>query len=311
LRFYSHSLPQNRTRFRKEYQAAAAVLRHNRAVRMETLNSYRERMGRVLVHIQSHLDEPMPLDQLAGVASFSPWHFHRIFHGMVGESVKEHVRRLRLERAAQRLKATERPVLDIALEAGYETHESFTRAFEAMFGPSPSAFRSGAQAQRPAPTVPGSPLEVLVRRIGPTRVAFVRHVGPFDEVGGAWQKLMMWAGRQGLLGPGVRVLGVVQDDPEITPPEKLRYDAALVVGGSVSATGEIGIQDVGPGEYAVALHAGQYNTLGRTYARMCGEWLPESGRELESAPAIEFYLNSPTMTPPDQLRTEICLPLAP
>ena len=79
-------------------------------MRTETLNSYQERMGRVLVHIQNHLDEPMPLDQLAGVACFSPWHFHRIFRGMVGESVKEHVRRLRLERAAQCLKSTERPV---------------------------------------------------------------------------------------------------------------------------------------------------------------------------------------------------------
>jgi AraC family transcriptional regulator len=279
-------------------------------VRTETLNSYQERMGRVLVHIQNHLDEPMPLDQLAGVACFSPWHFHRIFRGMVGESVKEHVRRLRLERAAQCLKSTERPVLDIALEAGYETHESFTRAFAAMFESSPSAFRAGAQARRPAAGGSGTPLEVSVRRIGPIRVAFVRHVGPFDEVGEAWQRLMKWAGPQGLLGPGVRMLGIVQDDPEITAPEKLRYDAALVVKDGVPASGEIGIQDVGPGEYAVALHVGPYNTLGQTYARMCGEWLPESGRELESAPAVEFYLNSPMTAPPDQWRTEICLPLA-
>jgi AraC family transcriptional regulator len=267
-------------------------------------------MGRVLVHIQDHLDEPLPLDELAGVASFSAWHFHRIFRGMVGESVKEHVRRLRLERAAQRLKASDRAVLDIALEAGYETHESFTRAFAAMFEASPSAFRAGAQMSRPVGNGSGTPLEVSVRRIGPLRVAFVRHVGPFDEVGSAWQKLMMWAGRNGLLGPGVRMLGIVQDDPDITAPEKLRYDAALVVSSSVTASGEIGIQDVGPGEYAVALHAGPYNTLGQTYARMCGEWLPGSGRELASAAAVEFYLNSPMTAPPEQLRTEICLPLA-
>jgi len=107
----------------------------------------------------------------------------------------------------------------------------------------------------------------------------------------------------------MRMLGIVQDDPEITSPEMLRYDAALVVRDGVSASGEIGIQDVGPGEYAVALHVGPYNTLGQTYARMCGEWLPESGRELESAPSIEFYLNSPMTAAADQLRTEICLPL--
>lgn len=142
------------------------------------------------------------------------------------------------------------------------------------------------------------------------RVAFVRHVGPFGEVGEAWRKLMAWAGCQRLFGPGTRMLGIVQDDPEITAPEKLRYDAALVVQDGVAASGEIAIQDVGPGEYAVALHTGPYNTLGQTYVRMCGEWLPESGRELESAPSIEFYMNSPMTAAPEQLRTEICLPLA-
>ena len=61
----------------------------------------RKRILRVLVHIQTHLDENLALDDLARVAHFSPFHFHRVFRGMMGESVKEHVRRLRLERAAQ------------------------------------------------------------------------------------------------------------------------------------------------------------------------------------------------------------------
>jgi len=62
---------------------------------------------------------------------------HRIFRGVVGETVAEHIRRLRLERAAQRLKSGERPVTEIAFEAGYEAHEAFTRAFRARFGASP------------------------------------------------------------------------------------------------------------------------------------------------------------------------------
>lgn len=66
-------------------------------MKAETRQSYKERILRVLVHIQGHLDEVMPLDKLARVAHFSPYHFHRIFRGMVGESVKQHVRRLRLE----------------------------------------------------------------------------------------------------------------------------------------------------------------------------------------------------------------------
>ena len=73
----------------------------------------------------------MSLPELADVASFSPFHFHRIFRALTGEGVAERVRRLRLERAAARLRSTSRSILEIALEAGYQAHESFTRAFEA------------------------------------------------------------------------------------------------------------------------------------------------------------------------------------
>jgi AraC family transcriptional regulator len=116
------------------------------AMKSLTERDYRKRILRVLVHIQTHLDEALPLDELARVAHFSPYHFHRVFRGMVGESVKEHVRRLRLERAAQRLKLGDQPVVQIALDAGYETHESFTRAFSLLFGMPPSQFRASKRA---------------------------------------------------------------------------------------------------------------------------------------------------------------------
>src|SRR5262245_60251655 len=130
-----------------------AIMRAKEVVmRADTEHAYKERILRVLVHIQEHLDEALPLEALARVACFSPHHFHRIFGAMVGESVKEHVRRLRLERAAYRLQFSDQPVTGIALDAGYETHESFIRAFRAMFGTSPSGFRKRQRDQPPAPS---------------------------------------------------------------------------------------------------------------------------------------------------------------
>src|SRR5687768_6412389 len=102
-------------------------------MRRDTEQSYQERLLKVLVHIQDHLDEPLRLDALASIACFSPYHFHRIFTGMVGEPVHEHVRRLRLERAAMRLRGTDISVTELAFEAGYETLESFIRAFRSLF----------------------------------------------------------------------------------------------------------------------------------------------------------------------------------
>ena len=271
-----------------------------------TRQSYDERLLRVLLHIQRNLDRPLELEELAGIACFSPFHFHRIFRGMVGESVMEYVRRLRLEHAAQKLRFSDRPVIDVALDAGYESHEAFTRAFSARFGLSPSSFRRTRKIEGS-----GEVPNVRVAEFGPKRIAFLRHVGPYSQVGPTWQRLMMWAGQRGLIGPMPTLLGIVYDAPEVTAEANLRYDAALVVTDDIQPEGEIGIQEIEHCQYAVILHAGPYESIQQTYDRLCGDWLPASGREPASIPAFERYLNSPYDTAPENLRTEIYLPLVP
>jgi len=173
-------------------------------MKQETAEDYQARMLRVLVHIQQNLDAPLPLEELASIALFSPFHFHRIFRGLIGESVKEHVRRLRLERAAHRLRHTGQQITEIGLDAGYQTLESFTRAFHRMFSQSPSEFRArhGVVAYGPAPSgvhfvaesvlesfTPARgkaiPLEVRIEHLPEMRVAFARHTGPYEETDAA------------------------------------------------------------------------------------------------------------------------------
>lgn len=273
----------------------------------ETQQSYQERLLRVLLHIQRNLDRQLDLEELATVACFSPFHFHRIFRGMVGESVMEYVRRLRLEQAAQKLRFSDRPVIDVALDSGYESHEAFTRAFSARFGLAPSSYRKA----RKTPASPDVPNDVRLEDFGAKRVAFLRHVGPYNQVGPAWQQLMAWAGRRGLVGPTPILLGVVYDTPDVTAEAKLRYDAAIVVEDNVSPEGEIGIQEIARCQYAVIPHQGPYSNIQETYDRLCGDWLPVSGREPASFPAFERYLNTPYDTAPENLRTDIYLPLLP
>jgi AraC family transcriptional regulator len=299
------------------------------AMTSTTERDYQKRILRVLVYIQDHLDEALPLEELARVAHFSPYHFHRVFRGMVGESVKEHVRRLRLERAALRLKNGDQPVTRIALDAGYEAHESFTRAFTAMFGMPPSRFRAARRALpfREAPSgvhfVPGGQvtafrppqnsgdpaMDVRIETFPARRVAFVRHVGPYRQVHTAWEKLAAWAGPRGLFGPRAMAIGVGHDDPDVTPPDKIRYDACLTVDGPVAPEGEVGVQEVGGGEYAVFTHRGPYENVSQTLARFCGEWLPASGREPRSAPCLSIFRNSPENTAPEDLLTDVYMPL--
>jgi AraC family transcriptional regulator len=154
-------------------------------------------------------------------------------------------------------------------------------------------------------------MEVKIERLEPLRVAFVRHVGPYGEVGQAWETLCMRLGRKGLIGPDSRFVGVCYDDPEITAPEKIRYDACVTVGADFASEGEVGVQTLAGGEFAVVTHSGPYENLNQTYAALYGQWLPHSGRELRSEPSLEFYLNAPENTDPEDLLTDIYAPLEP
>jgi AraC family transcriptional regulator len=297
-------------------------------MKRSTKQLYVRRIMHVLVHIQKNLDREMSLEELSKKAHFSQYHFHRIFHGLVGESLKEHIRRLRLERAASYLKYTKKPVIDIAFDAGYQTHEAFSRAFKLAFALSPSEFRSSnsfvtqigntgvhykdnVQEKDINIVIGDEKMDVEIKRIALMRVAFVRHVGPYDEVGVAWDKLTTYLGKEGLLGSQTQFIGICYDDPDVTALEKIRYDACITVDEQFIPTEDIAAQTIGGGEYAVTTHFGPYNKLGETYSKLFGQWLVQSGREFRSEPCMEFYLNDPDTTEPEDLLTDICLPLKP
>ncbi len=289
-------------------------------MKQDTRQDYEERMLRVLIHLQRNLDRSVSLEELAEIAHFSPFHFHRIFQGMVGESVKAHLRRLRLEKAASRLAQTDDPILRIALDSGFESHAAFTRAFKIQMGQSPSAWRKAPRGTMALNRDP-DPRRLLIETKGETemdvkivkenevRVAFVRHTGPYDQCGAAWGKLCSHLGAAGLLGGGPRFIGLSYDDPEITPSDKIRYDACVEVDDSFQPKGEIGVQVLPGGEFARTTHFGPYENMKHTYATLLGQWLPEAGRKYKLEPTREVYLNDPESTAPEDLVTDIFLPL--
>lgn len=100
-----------------------------------------DRIRAVQAHIRRHLTEPLDRTALATLAGFSVPHFHRVFAAHVGESPTAYIRRLRLERAARKLRVGAIDIGEVALAAGYESHNAFSKAFKQQFGLSPSAFR--------------------------------------------------------------------------------------------------------------------------------------------------------------------------
>ena len=255
--------------------------------------------------IERDLDVDHGLEALAERAGVSPFHFHRLFRSVVGEPPASYVRRLRLERAALALKYSRRPVIDIAFEAGYDTHESFTRAFKARFGQAPRPFRS--RESRRDVAIDAQPAIV---QVPPRRIACVRHVGPYDEVGPAFNKVLTWAGRRGLL-PSAELLAVYWDDQTITPRDRTRCEVGLFVDDRAEGDGEVEVRRLVGGDHAVLRVRGPAAERRRSYDLLYGKWLPECGRRPANVPPFEQYTAHGGDLDRIDLVTDVHVPLQP
>jgi AraC family transcriptional regulator len=298
--------------------------------------AYVARINRVANYIDAHLADPLDLDTLAEVAHFSPWHFHRIFQGMTGETLADCVRRHRLEAAAQRLlRQPAQTALHIALEVGFASAEVFSRSFKAHFGCTPTAWRRGQwqqwadqhanqlrkihQGQHkeyqdtvlvfrqdsdiwPASQEPlseGVSMQVTVQQLPAARVAYLRHTGPFGlGVSRTWERFAAWAGARGLMTPRRKMWGISLDNPNVTAPEHLRYDCCIEVDAQFQAEGEIGVQQIAAGQFACLHYTGTPLAIGEAWMHLYGQWMPSSGYQpAGTAPPYELYAEDFSVDP--------------
>lgn len=295
------------------------------STRTETELDHRQRIDRAMDYIREHAGEPLQLEQLARVACFSRFHFHRIFSAYVGQTLGEYIRSVRLKNAADQLRDTQKPVTDIALAAGYETHAAFTKAFTHHFGVNPSTYRrdggfSGRTpvtvTQRLSPTTRRT-MKPEVRDVPEQKVLYVRRTGLINgdfsrAAQDAFRVLGQFIGKRHLENQVGCCLGICPDDPAVRGPENCRYDACFILreGAEVKPEGEVGIQSLAAGRCAVFVHKGPYQKLPETWSAAYRDWLPSSGQQLRDAPPYEVYMNDPRHTKPEALLTEIHIPIA-
>ena len=299
---------------------------------------YVRRMHRVVEHIDLHLSEPLALAELAALAHFSAFHFHRLFSAWMGETLGGYLWRRRLEVAAQRLITQPRtPVLNMALSVGFGSGEAFARAFKLRLGCSPSQWRRQQQAQNLGKIDQGvrnldqadglagghhggttytrqkeTPMNVQVMTRTPTRVAALRYVGPYGPgVAAFWQQQFYpFLVRHGLLGRPT--YGISHDDPDIAAPEKCRYDTCVEVDADFVLPAGANLVTIPGGKYAALAFVGTSDTMGPAWRGLLRDWLPDSGYQLDGRPCFEYY--SPDATFDADTGTFVCdivIPLAP
>ncbi|MGV2288384.1 AraC family transcriptional regulator [Trinickia sp. YCB016] len=274
---------------------------------------YSARLQRVLDYIYDHLDDELDLNRLADIACLSPYHWHRVYQAMYGETIAATVRRLRLHRAAGYLAKGSMPIDKIAQSAGYGSLQAFTRTFSAVFGMPPAQYRKNGTHRRFQPQESGGdPMvmrEVEIREVPAMQAVTVDHTGSYMQIGKAFDTLFGWLASNNLLGSIQHAVGIFYDDPSAVAEAALRSKAGAVLAAPSEIAAPLSLTAIPGGQYAVLRHQGPYADMAAAYQWLYGEWLPQSGREAADAPAFEEYLNNPRNTPPAELLTDICLPL--
>lgn len=275
----------------------------------------------ILAHIQANLDNDLSLQSVAQVAQLSHFHFHRQFQTAVGETLKQYTQRLRLERAAYQLKIRDASVLEIALACGFQTHETFSRAFKRHFALTPLAFR---QQQNAALLPSSSHAQTLnhhtshfqlshtqVQKLNPLPVAFIRHLGPYTEVDtSSFDRLITWAKETGQYDGSHLLLAIGHDDPAITPPDKLRFDACLEVKRPFSPTHDIGYQTTPAGLYSLTSYIGPYGpTMFQAYHAIFTQLTQLKRYQIIGLPVLEIYRTTQINPHYALNHTDILIPL--
>jgi AraC family transcriptional regulator len=280
--------------------------------KQQTQESYQARLDRVVDHIYAHLDEDIRLEGLAEIACLSPYHWHRIYVAMRGETISATIRRLRLLRAADRLANSDLAIGMIGDRAGYSGADSFARAFRDAYGKTPADYRAtGSHAAFKAATEAedhaGFP--VAIETLPATRCASVAHTGAYMQIDQAMERLFTALAAQKMMAPDQAMRAVFFDDPDLTPVEALRSRACSPVAEDRPLAPPLEETILRGGLYARLHYRGPYADMKGAYRWLLGVWLPQSGYELDDDPIFEAYLNNPQHVAPVDLMTDIHLPL--
>lgn len=277
-----------------------------------TQASYEARMNRVLDHVYAHLEDDISFDDLADVACLSPYHWSRIYSAMRGETISATIRRLRLQRAADRLANSDVDIGTVAGRAGYGSVDAFGRAFRDTFGTTPAAYRDDGphvafKAANTADDANGFPVSILT--LPERRCASIDHRGSYMTIDHAMVRLFAELAARGALPERPEMIGVFFDDPALGPEEELRSRACMPIADPIAFDAPLTETVLHAGSYAKLSYTGPYAAMPGAYRWFLGVWLPASGHEPDDAPIFEAYLDDPRVVPQSELRTDIHLPL--
>ena len=291
----------------------------------KTHSEYLRRIEYALEFIEQNLNQVIRLEDVARASYFSAYHFHRIFHALVGETVNDYILRKRMEKAIKLLMS--RPGLSVTKVAecgGFSSSANFSKAFKLYFGVSPSAIRNPSKcnhsktgklyskygkafsvhdlySQFVTQTRVFDPdkLEVMLMNVRIENkeaqpIAFLSSPKGYelDSVYATWDKLVQWGESQGINANNQTMYALCYDNPTITPEDKCRYEASIVINPDITVSPPFTQSMIPAGKYAIAYYKGDADKISNFMTEVCSNWFCNSGYEPDDFPPIFNYLNN-------------------
>lgn len=267
-----------------------------------TKRNYSEEIHRAIDYIEEHLSENITLEKLAGIACFSPFHFHRVFVAETGETPRNFVERNKLEKAAGLLFHNPlKTISDISLECGFSSASAFSRAFKKQYGTPPGKFFSkhindfhyGETHRFKSHSEDASKVcrFNVFAKLPSMHLAYCQTmIGYATGMSKSWKTLLGFATLNNWLQKETRFLGIPFDNPNVTPAERCRYRACISIPGNiVIKRGKVKTMDIPAGNYALFHFKGKKENIADAYVYIYGEWLPQSGFVPGNIPLLELY----------------------
>src|SRR5215472_1649266 len=287
---------------------------------------YSQRINRVIEYLRGNRDRQVKLEELAKVACFSEFHFHRIFGAVSGETLNEFTNRLRLEKAARLLRYSDHSLTDIALDCSFSSSATFSRAFRSGFDTSPSQFRKSGEIKKSKICkelfsgqeylLPMSAEEkraafpVRLIDVPERQVAYIRVANAFemDRVLAALKTMIEWAKSQDIFSQGT-LFGMSVDDPHVTPKHLYRYEVCLASSLPFECTEGMSKLKMPAMRYAATRVSGDIRKVTTATDYLYRDRLIHSAYEAEHAPALEIFLDKENATDWSHFELELCLPV--
>lgn len=292
------------------------------------------RLNIAITYIEENLSEKLSLEIVAKKAHFSPFHFHRLFKLIVGETVNNFINRKRIEKsAAYLLHQKEKNITEIAEKVGFGNLSSFSKSFKKFYGISPNKFKeeSPEKFSKICKTESKNGKVVItfeqyicninnalnwlkmktnseIKQIEKLELAYISHKGKMEAISGVYDRLVQWAAPKGLMNEETKMLTIYHDSPKITNPNNLRMSACIILNNPIKVDGEVNLRTIETTKCIVS-------RLEITPFEFQQAWessfafMIENGYKKAEVDPFEIYYNNAAEHPENKFIVDLCIPI--